>query len=68
MKIKLNAQGSHMMVASGGSFLELVGSRPMSRPYIWIGVENGLYGTIENPRTLRALAKQILKALGEEPK
>jgi hypothetical protein len=55
--------GGQMMVSSEGAYLQVIGRRPEHRPYVWIGVDRGMYGTITNPRTLRRLAKAILRAL-----
>lgn len=54
-----------------GLLLIVIGKRPESRPYLCIeeaGCGGDLLATVTHPAALRALARRILRALGEEAK
>lgn len=55
---------SERLVSTDHATLGVVGTRRSGhRPYIWIGGKGCCYGTITDPRSLRALANAILDAL-----
>lgn len=47
--------------------VEVIGKRPRHQPYLSIRTSDDvLLGTISNAQSLRALARRILRSLGEE--